>query len=59
MNITATSYIYELPAEVKVNILHDVIATGEIKNHEELELALSGRLCDLEELIDIKKYIYF
>ena len=59
MNISATSYIHELPAEVKVNILHDVIATGEIKNHEELELALSGRLCDLEELIDIKKYIYF
>ena len=59
MNVTATSYIHELPAEVKVNILHDVIATGEIKNHEELELALSGRLCDLEELIDIKKYIYF
>ena len=58
MNVTATSYIYELPAEVKVNILHDVIATGEIKNYEELELALSGRLCDLEELIDIKKYIY-
>ena len=59
MNVTATSYIYELPAEVKVNILHDVIATGEIKNYEELKLALSGRLCDLEELIDIKKYIYF
>ena len=58
MNIAATSYIYELPAEVKVNILHDVIAAGEIMNHEELELALSGRLCDLEELIDIKKYIY-
>ena len=58
MNVTATSYIYELPAEVKVNILHDVIATGEIKNYEELKLALSGRLCDLEELIDIKKYIY-
>ena len=47
MNVTATSYIYELQAEVKVNILHDVIATGEIMNHEELELALSGRLCDL------------
>ena len=59
MNVTATSYIHELAAEVKVNILHDVIATGEIKNHEELKLALSGRLCDLEELIDIKKYIYF
>ena len=58
MNIAATSYIHELPAEVKVNILHDVIATGEIMSHEELELALSGRLCDLEELIDIKKYIY-
>ena len=58
MNITATSYIHELSAEVKVNILHDIIATGEIMNHEELELALSGRLCDLEELIDIKKYIY-
>ena len=58
MNITATSYIHELSAEVKVNILHDVIATGEIKSHEDLELALSGRLCDLEELIDIKKYIY-
>ena len=58
MNITATSYIHELSAEVKVNILHDVIATGAIKSHEELELALSGRLCDLEELIDIKKYIY-
>ena len=58
MIITATSYIYELSAEVKVNILHDVIATGEIMNHEELELALSGRLCDLEELINIKKYIY-
>ena len=58
MNITATSYIYELSAEAKVNILHNVIATGEIKSHEDLELALSGRLCDLEELIDIKKYIY-
>ena len=58
MNITATSYIHEWSAEVKVNILHDVIATGEIKNYEELKLALSGRLCDLEELIDIKKYIY-
>ena len=30
MNITETSYIHELAAEVKVNILHDVIATGEI-----------------------------
>ena len=59
MNVTATSYIHELSAEVKANILHDVIATGEIKSHEDLELALSGRLCDLEELIDIKKYIYF
>ena len=59
MNVTATSYIHELSAEVKVNILHDIIATGEIKSHEDLELALSGRLCDLEELIDIKKYIYF
>ena len=58
MNVTATSYIHELAAEVKVNILHDIIAAGEIKNHEELELVLSGRLCDLEELIDIKKYIY-
>ena len=58
MNITSTSYIYELSAEVKVNILHDVIATGEIMSNEELKLALSGRLCDLEELIDIKKYIY-
>ena len=55
MNVAATSYIHELSAEVKVNILHDVIATGEIMNHEELKLALSGRLCDLEELIDIKK----
>ena len=59
MNVAATSYIHELSAEVKVNILQDVIATGEIKNYEELKLALSGRLCDLEELIDIKKYIYF
>ena len=58
MNVTATSYIHELSAEVKVNILHDVIATGEIKSHEELELALSGRLCDLEELIVIKKFFY-
>ena len=58
MNVTATSYTHELPAEVKVNILHAVIATGEIMNHEDLELALSGRLCDLEELINIKKYIY-
>ena len=58
MNVAATTYIHELSAEVKVNILHDVIATGEIKSHEELNLALSGRLCDLEELIDIKKYIY-
>ena len=58
MIVAATSYIHELPAEVKVNILHDVIADGEIKNYEELKLALSGRLCDLEELIDIKKYIY-
>ena len=59
MNVAATTYIHELSAEVKVNILHDVIASGEIMNHEDLELALSGRLCDLEELIDIKKYIYF
>ena len=40
MNVTATSYIYELSAEVKVNILHDVIATGEIKSHEDLELCI-------------------
>ena len=36
MNVTATSYIHELSAEVKVNILHDVIAAGEIMSHEEL-----------------------
>ena len=44
MNVTATSYIYELPAEVKVNILHDVIATGEIKNHEELEACIKWEI---------------
>lgn len=55
--VSKTTYICNLPAETQEKIwqslAHSAIAGDEL----EIELAMSGRLCDLADTIDITEYL--
>ena len=53
-NLNITSFIALLPIQMQEEIKKELLDSG-IKG-KELEIALSGRLCDLEELVDLKLY---
>ena len=58
-----TKYIYQLSAELSNDIYNEVrralcemgLKDGEL--NEAIEAAMNSRLCDLEDTIDITKYI--
>ena len=47
-----TTYIQELPKEIQESIKNILIHTG--AEPEDIETALNSRLCDLEEVTEIK-----
>lgn len=61
--MTKTAYIYTLKETIQKKIKSDIIAhfTGEEFPPEELmaevDAAMSGRLCDIENLINVGKYL--
>lgn len=60
MNITKTIRIIQLPMVTQKEIERDIknaLADQVDDYFELLEEALDGRLCDLEDLIDINKYL--
>ena len=61
--MTKTTFINQLPLSTQEDIkadlyiaLSDIITLDNTIN-EEIEIALSGRLCDLEDTINIEKYL--
>ncbi|MGI8387543.1 hypothetical protein [Robertmurraya sp. P23] len=58
-----TMYICQLPNEVALDIynhIHNKLFELGFRNrdlHEFVENAMSGRICDLENMIDINKYL--
>lgn len=50
-----TTYIQQMPQEVKRDIMKDLKSIG--MTNEDFRIALYGRLCDLEDTIDISKYL--
>lgn len=50
-----TRYIWTLPGEVQREILNDLLLAG--IEGEDVERAMDGRLCDLEDTIDIRRYL--
>lgn len=50
-----TKYIAQFPLEVQEKINEELIALG--LNREDIERAMSSRLCDLEDTIDITSYL--
>lgn len=50
-----TLYIVQLPTEIQKEIKNKLISLG--LNKDDIEKALSGRLCDLEDTINIKPYL--
>lgn len=51
----STTYIALLPQSIQFGIRQDLIKVG--LRGAELQVALSGRLCDLEDTIDIHKFM--
>lgn len=49
-----TTYISHLPMEKQIEIKQELIATGLMK--EDIERAMSSRLCDLEDTINISSF---
>lgn len=49
-----TRYIWTLPQEVQCEILHKLLLAG--IEGEDLERAMDGRVCDLEDTIDIRDW---
>ena len=61
--MTKTTFINQLPLSIQEDIkadlyitLSDVITLDNSIN-EEIEIAIGGRLCDLEDTINIEKYL--
>jgi len=50
-----TTYICQLPSSIQDTIKQELINLD--LSHEDIEDALSSRLCDLEDTININKYI--
>jgi hypothetical protein len=50
-----TLYIGQLPAETQKAIREELKKNG--LNKEDIERGMDGRLCDLEDTIDIEKYL--
>ena len=60
MNITKTTSIIKLPMVTQQEIERDIVKalvdyTGDVLTM--IKEALASRLCDLEDLIDINKYV--
>ena len=60
MNITKTTRIIQLPKVTQQKIEKDIrkVLVDHTDNYYEMvKEALEGRLCDIEDLIDINKYL--
>ena len=60
MNITKTTRIIQLPMVTQQEIEKDIrkaLVDHADNYHEMVKEALDGRLCDIEDLIDINKYL--
>jgi len=61
--MTKTTFINQLPTSIQEEIkkdLHEVlenIITLDNNIQEEIEIAIGSRLCDLEDTINIEKYL--
>lgn len=53
--MSLNTYILEAPAEVIADVCKELTKAN--IDDENLLFALNGRFCDLEDTIDIKKYI--
>ena len=49
-----TSYIWTLPESERREILHKLLLAG--VGGEDVERAMDGRVCDLEDTIDIREW---
>lgn len=50
-------YVDELNEETRQRIKNDLLAAGIEDESDDLLFAMHSRLCDLEDTIDIKKYL--
>lgn len=50
-------YVDELNEETRQQIKNDLLAVGIEDESDDLLFAMHSRLCDLEDTIDIKKYL--
>lgn len=60
--IKLTEYVCQLPEPIQSDIIDDVadfhFCQSEVMlTPEDIEIVQSGRLCDLEEVIDVEKYL--
>lgn len=51
------AYICTLPDAIQADIKAELIFSSEGLGPSAISAAMSGRICDLEEVIDINKYI--
>jgi hypothetical protein len=58
-----TIYVHQIPESIRLQIKQDIITTlnslelSSDTKQEALEEALNSRLCDLQDLININKYL--
>lgn len=55
--VNDNKYVDELSEETRQRIKNDLLAAGIEDESDDLLFAMHSRLCDLEDTIDIKKYL--
>lgn len=55
--VMKTQYVCRLSEELQKSIREDLENCGQNLTQQEIEMGMSSRLCDLEEAIDISKYV--